>query len=136
LIRSNEEIDHLETHDDYVVLHLKSGKRIKSDAILWSNGRSGNTEGLNLEAIGLEANSRGQLKVDDTYCTGVENIYAAGDLVFFAREHGTGEIHHVGLYAGSGKMLHAPKPGEAVQLVSMTATGLAPEYAGARRFWQ
>ncbi|WP_203637286.1 C40 family peptidase [Levilactobacillus wangkuiensis] len=61
---------------------------------------------------------------------------AAGDLVFFAREHGTGEIHHVGLYAGSGKMLHAPKPGEAVQLVSMTATGLAPEYAGARRFWQ
>src|SRR5690606_42131378 len=35
LIRSHEEIDHLETHDDYVVLHLKSGKRIKSDAILW-----------------------------------------------------------------------------------------------------
>ena len=81
LIRSNEEIDHLETHDDYVVLHLKSGKRIKSDAILWSNGRSGNTEGLNLEAIGLKANSRGQLKVDDTYCTDVDNIYAAGDVI-------------------------------------------------------
>ncbi|WP_227687472.1 Si-specific NAD(P)(+) transhydrogenase [Psychrobacter fjordensis] len=81
LIRSNEEIDYLETHDDYVVLHLKSGKRIKSDAILWSNGRSGNTEGLNLEAVGLKANSRGQLKVDDTYCTGIENIYAAGDVI-------------------------------------------------------
>lgn len=81
VIRSNEEIDHLETHDDYVILHLKSGKKIKSDAILWSNGRSGNTEGLNLEAIGLEANSRGQLKVDDTYCTDVENIYAAGDVI-------------------------------------------------------
>nr|WP_227674564.1 Si-specific NAD(P)(+) transhydrogenase [Psychrobacter jeotgali] len=81
LIRNNEEIDHLETHDDYVILHLKSGKKIKSDAILWSNGRSGNTEGLNLEAIGLEANSRGQLKVDDRYCTKVENIYAAGDVM-------------------------------------------------------
>ncbi|ALF60522.1 Si-specific NAD(P)(+) transhydrogenase [Psychrobacter urativorans] len=81
VIRSNEEIDYLETYDDYVVLYLKSGKKIKSDAILWSNGRSGNTEGLNLEAIGLTANSRGQLKVDDTYCTEVENIYAAGDVI-------------------------------------------------------
>ena len=81
VIRNNEEIDHLETHDDCVILHLKSGKKIKSDAILWSNGRSGNTEGLNLECLGLEANSRGQLKVDDTYCTEVENIYAAGDVI-------------------------------------------------------
>lgn len=81
VIRNNEEIDHLETHDDCVVLHLKSGKKIKSDAILWSNGRSGNTESLNLEAVGLKANSRGQLKVDDTYCTEVENIYAAGDVI-------------------------------------------------------
>jgi NAD(P) transhydrogenase len=81
VIRNNEEIDHLETHDDYVVLHLKSGKRIKSDAILWSNGRSGNTEGLNLEAVGLKANSRGQLKIDDTYRTEVDNIYAAGDVI-------------------------------------------------------
>ena len=81
LIRSNEEIDYLETHDDYVVLHLKSGKRIKSDAILWSNGRSGNTEGLNVEALGLKANSRGQLKVDDNYRTDIDNIYAAGDVI-------------------------------------------------------
>ena len=81
VIRSNEEIDHLETHDDYVILHLKSGKKIKSDAILWCNGRSGNTEGLNVEALGLEPNRRGQLKVDNTYCTDVENIYAAGDVI-------------------------------------------------------
>ncbi len=81
LIRNNEEIDHLETHDDHVILYLKSGKKIKSDAILWSNGRSGNTEGLNLEVVGLKANSRGQLKVDDTYCTEIDNIYAAGDVI-------------------------------------------------------
>ena len=81
VIRNNEEIDHLETHDDYVILHLKSGKKIKSDAILWCNGRSGNTEGLNVEALGLKPNSRGQLKVDNTYRTDVENIYAAGDVI-------------------------------------------------------
>ncbi len=81
LVRNNEEMDHLETHDDCVILHLKSGKKIKSDALLWCNGRSGNTDGLNLDAIGLKSNRRGQLKVDDTYCTEIDNIYAAGDVI-------------------------------------------------------
>lgn len=81
LIRHNEQIDHLETHDDYVVLHLQSGKKIKADAILWCNGRSGNTDGLGLENVGLKPNSRGQLTVNEKYQTEVENIYAAGDVV-------------------------------------------------------
>ncbi len=80
-IRNNEEIDHLETHDDYVILHLKSGKKIKSDAILWCNGRSGNTDSLNLEAVGLKANRRGQLEVNQKYQTSVPHIYAAGDVI-------------------------------------------------------
>ncbi|MCL9674648.1 Si-specific NAD(P)(+) transhydrogenase [Acinetobacter sp. ACZLY 512] len=81
LIRHNEQIDYLETHDDYVVLHLQSGKKIKADAILWCNGRSGNTDGLGLENVGLKPNGRGQLAVNEKYQTEVENIYAAGDVV-------------------------------------------------------
>ncbi|MCF8999473.1 Si-specific NAD(P)(+) transhydrogenase [Acinetobacter nectaris] len=81
LIRHNEQIDHLETSDDYVILYLQSGKKIKADAILWCNGRSGNTDGLGLENIGLTPNSRGQLSVNELYQTSVENIYAAGDVV-------------------------------------------------------
>ena len=81
LIRHNEQIDYLETSDDYVVLHTQSGKKIKADAILWCNGRSGNTDGLGLENIGLKPNSRGQLTVNEQYQTEVENIYAAGDVI-------------------------------------------------------
>ncbi|WP_347460720.1 Si-specific NAD(P)(+) transhydrogenase [Acinetobacter sp. ANC 7454] len=81
LIRHNEQIDYLETTDDYVVLHTQSGKKIKADAILWCNGRSGNTDGLGLENVGLKPNSRGQLTVNDQYQTEVENIYAAGDVI-------------------------------------------------------
>lgn len=81
LIRHHEQIDHLETHDDYVVLHLQSGKKIKADAILWCNGRSGNTDGMGLEKVGLVPNSRGQLAVNEQYQTSVANIYAAGDVV-------------------------------------------------------
>lgn len=35
-----------------------------------------------------------------------------GDLVFFGS---TGNIYHVGFYAGNGKVLHAPKPGRDVK---------------------
>lgn len=79
--RHNEEYEKLEYFDTHVITHLKSGKRIKSDIVLWANGRTGNTDQLNLGAIGLEANSRGQLVVDKTYRTSVENIYAAGDVI-------------------------------------------------------
>ncbi|MHA3049509.1 Si-specific NAD(P)(+) transhydrogenase [Acinetobacter sp. ANC 4641] len=81
LIRHNEQMDHLETFDDHIVLHLKSGKKIKADAILWCNGRSGNTDGLGLENVGLTPNSRGQLTVNEKYQTEIENIFAAGDVV-------------------------------------------------------
>lgn len=81
IIRHREEFSHIEQTDRHVILHTHSGKRILADALLWSNGRSGNTENLNLEAIGLPVNSRGQLSVNKKYQTEVDNIYAAGDVI-------------------------------------------------------
>lgn len=81
MVRHSEEYEAIETSDSGVVLRLKSGKRIKADALLWSNGRSGNTDQLGLETIGLQANSRGQLQVDENYSTDVAGIYAAGDVI-------------------------------------------------------
>lgn len=81
LIRNGEEYDHLEyrTHD--VVVHLKSGKTVRGDAFMWCNGRTGNTDKLNLAALELEANHRGQLEVNDRYQTSQPHIYAAGDVI-------------------------------------------------------
>ncbi len=81
VIRHNEEFDHIETRDDCVIMHLKSGKRVKADCILFANGRTGNTDKLNLEAIGLKPDSRGQLKVNETYQTEIDNVYAVGDVI-------------------------------------------------------
>ena len=81
LIRHNEMIDNLITDEDYVILNLKSGKKIKADAILWCNGRSGNTDDLGLENLGLSTNSRGQLTVNDQYQTEVPHVHAAGDVI-------------------------------------------------------
>ena len=81
LIRHNETYESVETTERGVVMNLKSGKKLRADALLFCNGRSGNTDGLGLENIGLEANSRGQLQVNDAYQTSVENIFAAGDVI-------------------------------------------------------
>ncbi|MCO8124086.1 Si-specific NAD(P)(+) transhydrogenase [Stieleria sp. TO1_6] len=83
IIRHNEEMDRIEGHSDGVVLHLKSGKALKTDAFLWANGRSGNTEDLGLENIGLAVNSRGQLEVDEQFQTAKAHIYAVGDVIGF-----------------------------------------------------
>ncbi|MEJ2042552.1 MAG: Si-specific NAD(P)(+) transhydrogenase [Reinekea sp.] len=81
LIRHNESFVSVEGKQDCAVLTLESGKKIKCEAFMWANGRTGNTDRLNLDAIGLNANSRGQLEVNETYRTSVENIYAAGDVI-------------------------------------------------------
>jgi NAD(P) transhydrogenase len=81
LIRHNEMYESVKGDDHGVVLSLKSGKKIRADAFLWCAGRSGNTDNLGLENIGLEPNNRGQLSVDKHYRTDVENVYAVGDVI-------------------------------------------------------
>ena len=80
-LRHNEEMERVETTDEGVVLHLQSGKKVKSDVLLFALGRTGNTHGMGLEAIGLPPNHRGQLDVNETYQTALPHIYAVGDVI-------------------------------------------------------
>lgn len=79
--RHNEEFAKMEYFDDHVVTYLQSGKKIRSDIVLWANGRSGNTQNLGLKQIGLTTNSRQQIAVNEKYQTAAKNIYAAGDVI-------------------------------------------------------
>jgi len=83
LIRQNEEYERVEVNDSGVVLHLKTGKVIKSDMLLWANGRTGNSQGMGLEALGIVPDHRGNLAVNETYQTVQPHIYAVGDIVGF-----------------------------------------------------
>jgi dihydrolipoamide dehydrogenase len=53
---------------------------IEADAVLVSIGRRPNTEGLNLEAAGLQTNNRGQIEIDHDFRTAVPGIWAIGDV--------------------------------------------------------
>lgn len=80
-----QKVDKVETLENgKVELTLDSGRRLTTDMVLFAAGRMGATDALNLQAIGLEADSRGRLKVNpETFQTSVANVYAAGDVVGF-----------------------------------------------------
>ena len=83
-MRLNEEVDTVEEiPDGGVVANLKSKKRISGDALLYAVGRQGNVDNLNLQAAGLESDSRGRVPVDADYRTKQPNIFAVGDVIGF-----------------------------------------------------
>ncbi len=63
------------------VVCLESGKRIVSELVLFSAGRIGATDTLNLAAAGLSADARGRISVDEHFRTRVPHVYAAGDVI-------------------------------------------------------
>ncbi|HEX8487340.1 MAG TPA: Si-specific NAD(P)(+) transhydrogenase [Propionibacteriaceae bacterium] len=81
--RFGEEVASVESSERGTITTLASGKRIAAEVVMYSAGRQGNTDRLNLERAGLEADKRGRLVVDDSYATSVPHIYAVGDVIGF-----------------------------------------------------
>jgi len=81
MIRHNEEYTNVETGDDGVTLYLQSNKVIHSDILLWAQGRTGNSDNMGLEALGIERNKRGNIVVNENYQSAQPHIYAVGDVV-------------------------------------------------------
>jgi NAD(P) transhydrogenase len=66
-----------------IVTTLDNGVEIEAEKVLASSGRSGWTDGMGLEAVGVVVDKRGTIKVDADYRTAVPSIYAAGDVIGF-----------------------------------------------------
>jgi len=71
------------TDDGKVCVSTESGKKFTGDALMFAAGRVGASGKLNLEGVGLEADQRGRIQVDEHFRTAVENIYAVGDVIGF-----------------------------------------------------
>ncbi len=86
VFRLGESVDTIETergNPGRGVVRLESGAAITSDVVLYSVGRIGATGELHLEKVGLQADSKGRLKVNAFFQTEIPNIYAAGDVIGF-----------------------------------------------------
>ena len=51
------------------------------DVVLISVGRKPNTDGLNLEDLGVNLDERNRIKTDKNFQTNIKNIYAIGDVI-------------------------------------------------------
>ncbi len=83
LIRHNEEYAKVEADDHGVTLYLKSNKQIHSDYLLWAQGRTGNSDNMGLEALGIGLDSRGNIVINENYQSAQPHIYAVGDVIGF-----------------------------------------------------
>jgi NAD(P) transhydrogenase len=62
-------------------LTLSNGRKVPTDVVLVAQGRFGNIEGLGLDAVGIDHDERGLIKVDHHFRTTVPTIYAVGDVI-------------------------------------------------------
>ncbi|GAB4516335.1 MAG: Si-specific NAD(P)(+) transhydrogenase [Phycisphaerales bacterium] len=69
--------------DTLVEATLESGKVLRAETLLYAVGRQGCTDSLNLDAVGLEADKRGRISVNERYQTDKHHIYAGGDVIGF-----------------------------------------------------
>ena len=77
-------IEEIETNlGEQVRIHLASGKKLTTDQALYSIGRTGATQKLKLESVGIEPDDRGRIVVNEHYQTDNPDIYAVGDVIGF-----------------------------------------------------
>jgi len=100
-----EELDRIDVHDNdrsgRVHLALRSGRVVKVDRLLATAGREAAIASLGLEDAGVTVDDQGLVKVDESYRTSNEHVYAVGDVIGFPALAGTS------MHQGRVAMLHA-----------------------------
>ena len=106
--RFGETVASVEARPEGAIAILHSGKKIPADTVMYSAGRQGMSDHLNLAAAGLTADRRGRIMVDEFFRTDVPHIYAVGDIIGFpalaatSMEQGRLAAHHA-----CGEPVHA-----------------------------
>lgn len=83
MLRHSEEYEKVSADDNGVTVFLKSNKEIRTDYLLWCQGRTGNSDDMGLEELGIKTSAQGSILVNENNQTAVPHIYAAGDIIGF-----------------------------------------------------
>ena len=112
------------------VIELESGRTIRAECVLVAAGRNSNTSALDLEKIGVPVDETGLIKVDETYRTLAEGVYAIGDVIGFPA------LASTSMHQGRMAVLHAagmkpppsaPLPMAIFTIPEISAVGLTEE---------
>jgi len=106
---------------------------LQADCVLVAIGRRANTAGLNLGAIGLQTNQRGQIETDHEFRTTVDGVWAIGDVIpgpmlaHKAEDEGIAVAENI---AGqTGIVNHAVIPSVVYTMPEIAGVGLTEEQA-------
>jgi NAD(P) transhydrogenase len=80
-ILAETSVAHVDSGPAGVTVQLDRDTVLRPEKVIFAAGRVGNVEGLGLEAIGIELDDRGRIKVDGHYQTNVPGVFAAGDVI-------------------------------------------------------
>ncbi|MEW6675353.1 MAG: dihydrolipoyl dehydrogenase [Nitrospirota bacterium] len=78
---TNVRVERVDIKDDAVHAFLSDGKEIVVEKTLVSIGRAFNSDGIGLEAIGINEGNRGEIIVNEKMETNVNGVYAIGDVI-------------------------------------------------------
>jgi NAD(P) transhydrogenase len=107
-----------EVEPDRVCTCLKAGGQVQTEKLLYASGRNGVTRDMGLEAVGIEASPRGQIKVNEHFQTSVPHIYAAGDVIGFPA------LASTSMEQGRVAVCHAFDPGYCNRIAPILPYGL------------
>ena len=119
--------------DGMVALALSNGQEVAAEQVLVAAGRTVNSGGLGLEAVGVRTGRRQEITVNDRMETSVPGIYAVGDVT------GTVMLAHVashqGIVAaensmgGDARMEYAAVPSATFTMPEIGSVGLREQQA-------
>ncbi len=116
---------------DKAVVEIEGQEPLEADRVLVAVGRKPNTDGLNVEAIGLELDKRGFVPVDEHFKTKVSGVYAIGDVIggamlaHKAEEEGIACVE--GIATGVGHVNYGAIPGVAYTEPEIASVGKTEE---------
>jgi mercuric reductase len=91
------------------VVLVARGSELRAEQLLVATGRRPRTDGLGLDAVGVEVGPRGEVVIDDDMSTGNRRIWAAGDVtgppqfVYVAAKQGALAVENA--FAGAGRRI-------------------------------
>jgi len=81
-LRMHADVAEIRRGDDgHLKVELRDETTITTDLVMYATGRHPRTTRLGLEAAGVETDAAGAVKVDDTFKTSIDSVYAVGDVI-------------------------------------------------------
>lgn len=121
--------------DGQVLARLSDGQEMRFDKVLVTIGRTFNTQGLGLDAVGVKLGSKGQVLVNESMQTNIPEIYAIGDVVgppmlaHKASKEGLVAVAHALGLPGSPKMDYRVIPNGIFTIPEIGSVGLTEHQA-------